>query len=219
MTPALDLRLYLVVGAGDCAGRPLDWVVGEAVAGGVTSVQLREKQAETGDFAALGRRVKALLDPLGVALVINDDLEAALACDAAALHVGQEDLPPAEARARLPRPSRLGLSITADEDLPSARAGFADHVGIGPVFSTATKPDAAPALGLAGLARLRAALPDLPAVAIGGIDRTNAGAAMATGVDGLAVVSAIAGAQSPRLAAATLRKIIESVLTEREGKR
>ncbi|MEO1192305.1 MAG: thiamine phosphate synthase, partial [Pseudomonadota bacterium] len=196
--------------------RPLMEVITQALAGGVTAVQLREKQASSADLAALGRAAKALLEPLGVPLIINDDLQAALDCRAAALHIGQEDVPPSEARAALPAACRLGLSITARQDLDSARQGYADHLGIGPVFSTQTKADAAPALGLDGLADLRAALQDLPAVAIGGISLEQASDVMACGIDGLAVVSAIAGAADPRAAAAAFRARIDPVLEQRE---
>ncbi len=211
-----DLRVYLVIGEADCAGRPIDWVVAEAVAGGVTAVQLREKARSSAEVAALASRLRRQLDPAGVPLIVNDDLEAAIACEAAGLHVGQDDLPAEEARRRLPAGRRLGLSITRLEDLESARSGQADHLGIGPVFATKTKADAAPALGLAGLTRIRAARPLVPAIAIGGITLRNARDVMESGVDGLAVISAIAGAQRPRQAATELRAIVEAVLRERE---
>ncbi len=211
-----DLRVYLVIGEADCVDRPIDWVVAEAVAGGVTAVQLREKERSSAEIAALGSRLRRKLDPAGVPLVINDDLEAAIACGAAALHLGQDDLPADDARKGLPAACRLGLSITSLADLESPQTGYADHLGIGPVYASPTKPDASPALGPEGLARIRALLPEVPAVAIGGITLRNARAVMETGVDGLAVVSAIAGAESPRQAATELRAIVEAVLTKRE---
>jgi len=211
-----DLLLYLVLGAGDCRGRAVEEVVEAAVAGGATCVQLREKRMESATLAALGWRVKAILKPAGVPLVINDDIEAAIACDADGLHVGQEDMPPAAARRALPATMRLGLSITGPADLPTARPGEVDHLGLGPVYRTATKADAAPALGLAGLAALRAAVPDFPVVAIGGITLANAGSVMAMGVDGVAVVSAITGAEDPQRAARDLRAAVEQTLHERK---
>ncbi len=209
------LRLYLVVGEGDCAGRPLDWVVAEAARGGVTAVQLREKDRGSEATAALARRLRAILDPLRIPLVVNDDLEAALASGAAGLHVGQEDMPAIEARARLPGGCRLGLSITRPDEAEAAADTPADHLGVGPVFTTQSKADAAPALGLAGLAEIRRLRPERPIVAIGGIAAETAAAVMATGVEGIAVVSAIASAPDPCRAAQALREIVEQALSER----
>ena len=204
--PAYDLSLYLVVGRADCAGRPLAEVVERAVAGGVTLVQLREKDAPTGVVAALARSLVALLRPLAVPLIVNDDIEAALAADAAGAHVGQQDLDAAEARRRLGPDRILGLSISDDAEADAVDPALVDYLGIGPVYATPTKTDAAPALGAAGLARLRRRWPALPACAIGGIKAENAAEVMAAGVDGLAVVSAIAGAEDPQMAAAALRQ-------------
>ncbi len=209
------LRLYFVVGRADCAGRPLAWVVEQAALGGVTAVQLREKQADSLEVAALATTLQELLDPLAIPLIVNDDLEAALASGAAGLHIGQQDLPVAEARRRLPANCRLGLSITERRDAEAAADSEADHLGIGPVFATGSKADAAPALGLDGLAALSSLRPERPTVAIGGITRERAAAVMATGVAGIAVVSAIASAPDPRSAAQDLRGIVDTALRER----
>ncbi|HKY93712.1 MAG TPA: thiamine phosphate synthase [Kiloniellales bacterium] len=203
--PAFDLRLYLVVGRGDCAGRPLVEVVEAAVAGGVTLVQLREKQLHSAELAALARELLAVLRPLGIPLIVNDDLEAALASDADGLHVGQQDLDAGEARRKLGPDRILGLSISTDAEAHAVDPRIVDYLGIGPVHATPTKTDAGPALGPAGTARLRRRWPAIPACAIGGIKAENAAEVMATGVDGLAVVSAIAGAPDPRAAAEDLR--------------
>jgi len=202
---ALDLSLYLVVGQGDCAGRPLLDVVAAAVAGGVTLVQLREKHLPSGEVAALARDLVGLLRPLAVPLIVNDDLEAALAADADGLHVGQQDTAAVEARRRLGPDRILGLSISNDTEAEAVDPALIDYLGLSPTFATPTKRDAAPALGLAGTARLRRRWPAIRCCAIGGINAANAAEVMATGVDGLAVVSAIAGAPDPRAAAAALR--------------
>lgn len=204
----LDLSLYLVIGRGDCAGRPLLEVVEQAVAGGVTMVQLREKEAPTPRVAELGRSLVALLRPLGVPLIVNDDLEAALSCDADGLHVGQDDLAAAMARSRLPAGKLLGLSVGDAAEARSADPALVDYVGLGPVFATPTKADAGRPLGLEGLTALRRQVTALPAVAIGGIKQENAAAVMGTGVQGIAVVSAIAGAVDPAAAARELRRAI-----------
>jgi thiamine-phosphate pyrophosphorylase len=204
--PAFDLALYLVVGRADCAGRPLSEVVERAVAGGVTLVQLREKNATSNEIAKMARDLLAVLRPKGVPLIVNDDVEAALSAGADGAHVGQADLDAATARRRLGSDRILGLSITSDADAEAVDPSVVDYLGIGPVYATPTKTDAAPALGPAGIARLRRRWPALPACAIGGIKAANAAEVMATGVDGLAVVSAIAGAKDPRAAAQALRQ-------------
>ena len=212
--PAFDLGLYLVIGRADCAGRPLVEVVERAVAGGVTLVQLREKQAASAEVATLARSLLALLRPRGVPLIVNDDIAAALAAGADGAHVGQQDLGAAEARRRLGIERILGLSISNDAEAEAVEPALVDYLGIGPVYATPTKTDAAPALEPAGVARLRRRWPAIPACAIGGIKAANAAEVMATGVDGLAVVSAIAGAEDPRAAAAALR---QAMLRARPG--
>ncbi len=209
------LKLYLVVGEADCGTRPLEWLVEQAVRGGVTAVQLREKACGSAAIVEKAKNLRRLLDPLGIPLVINDDLEAAIASGAAGLHVGQEDRPVEEARTGLPDCCRLGLSITNSAEALAAEGSAADHLGIGPVCATASKADAAPALGLGGLRQVRALRPERPAVAIGGITLENAASVMAQGVQGLAVVSAIASAKGPLSATRTLRQIVEQALSER----
>ncbi len=213
------LRLYFVVGEADCAGRPLTWVVEEAVQGGVTAVQLREKESDSARFAELAKNLRSILDPLSIPLVVNDDLEAAVASGAAGLHVGQGDMPTAEAREQLPARARLGLSITNREEALAAEDSPADHLGIGPVFATASKADASPAIGVAGLADIRGLRPERAAVAIGGISAANAAQVMESGVDGLAVVSTLAAAPDPKSAARELRALIEEALFRRTKSR
>jgi len=204
--PPFDLSLYLVLGRADCAGRPLVDVVAAAVAGGVTLVQLRDKEADSALLADLARALLTVLRPAGVPLIVNDDLEAALASGAEGLHVGQQDTAARDARRRLGPDRILGLSISNDEEADAVDPTLIDYLGLSPTFATPTKTDAAPALGLAGTARLCRRWPAIPCCAIGGIKAANAAAVMATGVDGLAVVSAIAAAPDPRAAAAALRQ-------------
>lgn len=208
--PAFDLTLYLVAGEDACAGRPLESVVAAAVRGGVTLVQLREK---TLDDAALIERARALaaqLAPLGVPLIVNDRVEAALAAGAQGVHLGVEDQDPAEARARLGPDLILGVSAGTPEEAARVDPSVADYAGIGSVFPTPSKADAGAAIGISGLAALARGLP-LPAVAIGGIDADNAEAVMASGAaQGVAVVSAICGAADPEAAARALRRAVEA---------
>ena len=202
-----SLRLCLVTDRSFLRGTSLSDVVAAAVRGGVTSVQLREKTLDIVAFAELGRAIKELLLPLGVPLIINDHAEVAAAVGADGLHVGQSDLPAEAARALLGRNATIGLSITAIEQLRKPDVRFADYLGVGPIFATPTKPDAAEAMGLKGLAAARS-MSALPMVAIGGISQTNAAETMAAGANGVAVVSAIMGAADPEQAARALARAV-----------
>ena len=128
-----QLRLYLVTDRDLSLGRPLEEIVTEAVAGGATMVQLREKEASTADFVALARQLKAALAPLGVPLIINDRIDVALAADADGVHIGQSDMPYEDAR-RLLGPSKIiGLSVESLADIEVANLLDVDYIGISPV--------------------------------------------------------------------------------------
>ncbi len=203
-----DYGLYLVTDRGLAEGRELGDIVGEAVAGGVTCVQLREKRCDTRDFIDQARRLMALLEPAGIPLIINDRLDVALAVGAAGVHLGQKDMAIADARRLAGSRMIIGISAESLEDAVRAEAEGADYIGISPVFATATQADAAPPLGIEGVRRIRAAV-TLPLVGIGGISRDNAGAVIAAGADGVAVVSAIVAAKCPRSAARELRELVD----------
>jgi len=200
------LRLYLVTDQALTRGRPLADVVAAAVQGGVTCVQLREKQLGTREFLAQALILKAMLAPLGIPLVINDRIDIALACGADGVHLGQNDLPADEARKLLPPGVFIGWSVESMDDVQQSVALPVDYLGVSPIFSTPTKTDTKDPWGLEGLAVVRAATP-LPLVAIGGIHRGNARDVLRAGADGLAVVSALCGADDPRAVAATLRAL------------
>jgi thiamine-phosphate pyrophosphorylase len=194
-----SLRLCLVTDRSFLRDTSLPDVVAAAVDGGVTMVQLREKTLDIVAFAELARAIKELLPP-GVPLIINDHAEVAAAVGADGLHVGQGDLLAEAARALLGPTVAIGLSITSIEQLDKADVRFADYLGVGPIFATPTKPDAAAPMGLDGLAAVRART-TLPIVAIGGISEANAAETIAAGADGIAVVSAIMGAADAGAAA------------------
>lgn len=200
------LDLYLVTDHAFCAALGIERVVAEAVAGGVTMVQLRDDDTPTDELIAIARRLGAILAPTGVPLIVNNRVDVAVAA-AAGLHVGQGDLPAVTARARLGAAAILGLSITDPRQLASVDPAIVDYLGVGPIFATATKPDAAPAMGLLGLAAARAGT-RLPIVAIGGLDLTNTAAAIRAGADGVAVVSAICADADPRAAARALARTV-----------
>ena len=204
---AFDLRLMLVTDPAMTRARGLVETVLAAVAGGVTIVQLRDKQASDDDLLATATALRERLAPLGVPLIVNDRPQVARAAGAAGVHVGQGDEDAAAARALLGPDALIGLSVTNADEIATVDAGVVDYVGLGPVVASATKADAAPALGLAGIREIGAALP-VPWIAIGGIDATNAAAVMAAGAAGIAVVSAICAADDPAAAAAALRRAI-----------
>lgn len=203
------LKLYLVTDRPLSLGRDIEDIVREAVEGGATIVQLREKECPTGEFVALARRLKALLAPLGVPLIINDRVDVALAADADGVHIGQSDMPYEDARRLLGKDRIIGLSVENFEDLERANALDVDYVGISPVYGTPTKSDTAEPFGLEGLQRA-VTLSAHPTVAIGGMNAGTIGEVIAAGADGVAVVSAICSAPSPRKAAEELSTIINT---------
>lgn len=200
------LRLYLVTDQALTRGRPLADVVAAAVQGGVTCVQLREKQLGTREFLAQALILKALLAPQGIPLVINDRIDIAMACGADGVHLGQNDFPVDEARKLLPPDVFIGWSVESMNDVQQSAALPVDYLGVSPIFSTPTKTDTKDPWGLEGLAVVRAAT-RLPLVAIGGIHARNALDVLCAGADGLAVVSALCAADDPRAAAATLKAL------------
>ena len=202
-----DLSLYLVTDRSLSAGRELEYIVGEAVRGGVTMVQLREKQCSSREFYQLALGLKKCLAPWRVPLIINDRLDIALACDADGLHLGQSDLPCGIARKIIGKNKIIGLSVENVMDVAEANREEVDYIGISPVFSTPTKRDTAPELGLEGVREI-ALMTRCPAVAIGGINIRNAQAVIAAGADGISVVSAIMSAPDPRLAASELIHVV-----------
>ena len=199
------LKLYLVTDRDLSLGRSLEEVVREAVAGGVTMVQLREKDAATGEFIELGRRLKAVLKPLGIPLIINDRVDVALAVDADGVHIGQSDRSYDDARRLLGPDKIIGLSVENFKDLEVANGLDVDYIGISPVYGTPTKTDTAEPFGLDGL-RKAVQMSVHPTVAIGGMNASTIRDVMAAGADGVAVVSAICSAPSPHTAAEELKR-------------
>lgn len=217
MRPGLDPTLYLVTDTALSRPRSVADVVRAAVAGGVTAVQVRDKTASRRELYALTLAVReALAATPGVALFVNDAVDVALLAGADGVHIGQDDLPPAEVRALLGPDRLLGLSAGTAAEMAATLAlppGTVDVVGIGPVWSTPTKPDAGTGLGPGGVAALaaQARAAGLRSLAIGGIDAARA--ASVTAVDGVCVVSAICAAADPEAAARELRSALATVAT------
>ena len=203
-----QLRLYLVTDRPLAMGRELEWIVAEAVKGGATMVQLREKDIDTRGFIELARRLQPMLKEAGVPLIINDRVDVALAVDADGVHIGQSDMPYEIARRLLGPDKIIGLSVENMDEVREANSLDVDYIGVSPVYSTATKTDTAPPFGLDGL-REAVRLSRHPAVAIGGMNASTAPEVLKTGVDGIAVVSAICSAPDPCTAARLLSQLPE----------
>jgi thiamine-phosphate pyrophosphorylase len=217
LTNRADYSLYLVTDRGLAGPRELFDIVEAAVVGGVTVVQLREKHCTTREYVDLARALRDRLAPYSVPLVINDRLDVVLAAEADGLHVGQQDLSCRDARRILGPDRLLGVSIHSPSEAMAAVEEGADYLAVCPIYDTATKADAAPPLGLEGLAQVRDAV-QLPLVAIGGLNGQNSAAVIGAGADGIAVVSAIVAASDPQLAADQLRAAVASGRGEHRGR-
>lgn len=195
-------RLYLVTDDQQPVD-VLETVVAEAVAGGVTMVQIREKHGDVRAFIERAQAIRELLQGSNVPLIINDRVDVALAVNADGVHLGQSDMPAILARQLIGPDKLLGLSVETEQQLQDAQLLPVDYLGISAIFATPTKTDLKKQWGIVGL-RQAVAHSALPLVAIGGINEANMADIMATGVDGIALVSAICQASCPRTAAQNL---------------
>jgi thiamine-phosphate pyrophosphorylase len=207
MRPDFDLSLYLVTDRELSLNRPLNEVVDKAANGGVTMVQLREKKASTREFISEALKIKPILKNLGIPLIINDRVDVALAIDADGVHLGQSDMHWTIARRLLGPDKLIGLSIEEINQLKEANKADIDYIGISPVFTTSTKTELEHGLGLKGTAEI-AKKSKHPSVAIGGINTDNARDIMATGTNGISVVSAICSTPDPGNAAKELIRLV-----------
>lgn len=206
-----ELRLYLVTDRKLAGERDFLSVVRQAVEGGVSIVQLREKCIGTREFIDLALRLKELLKPYGVPLIINDRVDVALASDADGVHIGQSDMPYEMARAILGPSKIIGLSVEDFDQVIQANALDVDYIAVSPVFATPTKTDTAEPFGLEGLEKA-VRMSVHPTVAIGGMNEMTAAAVMDCGTDGIAVISAILCADDPAAASKKLLEIVNSSL-------
>ncbi len=204
----IDFRLYLVTDRVLSVGRPLEKIVRESAAGGMTVVQLREKYAGAREFLEQAFLLRQVASELGIPLIINDRVDIALACRADGVHLGQEDMHCALARRIAGKDMIIGVSVSTADEALEAEADGADYLGVGPLFPTPTKADALPATGLGVLGVIRRAV-RIPLVGIGGINYTNGGDVISAGADGVAVVSAIIASPDPGAAAQALRSAID----------
>ncbi|SMC27690.1 thiamine-phosphate diphosphorylase [Desulfacinum hydrothermale DSM 13146] len=211
---AVDWSVYVVTDSRCTGGRPLARVVEAALRGGAGVVQYREKQAGTRTMVREAAALLEMCQAYGASFFVNDRIDVALAVGAHGVHLGQDDMPIAEAR-RLLGPRRIiGVTVHNAEEIRRAEAEGADVLSIAPVFATATKPDHQTPLGLDGLRRL-AALCRGPVVAIAGITVERAPDVIRAGVDGVCVVSAVMAAPDPEAATRELRRRVEEAKAER----
>lgn len=195
-----SLRLYVITDHGLARGRDEVAVVRAALKGGATAIQLRGKGQDARALCELGRALLRETQAAGALLFVNDRLDVAQAIGADGVHLGQDDLPCADAR-RIAGPGLLiGVSAESPRLAAAAKSDGADYVGTGSVYATSSKPDAGEPIGLPGLQAVVEAT-DLPVVAIGGISASNAAPCLAAGACGVAVISAVIGAQDPEAAA------------------
>ena len=205
-----SLRLYAVTDRAWVGRQTLCQQVEAALQGGVTCVQLREKHLDRDAFLAEARQLCALCRRYGVPFIVNDDLDVALACGAAGIHVGQDDMPAAEVRRRAGRRLIVGVSAHTPEEARLAEAAGADYLGAGAVFGSATKTDAS-LLTPAGLQAVCAAV-HIPVVAIGGVNARNILQLQGSGAAGAAVVSGIFGAPDITAACRALRALADTMV-------
>ena len=202
------LKLYFICGTTTCLGKDLYTVVEDALKGGITLFQFREKgegALEGSEKVELAIKLQDLCKKYNVPFIVNDDIELALEIDADGVHVGQDDLGVDEIR-KLMSNKIIGLSIGNEEELKQSKVEYVDYVGVGPVYVTQSKDDAGGAIGYEGLELMRRFLPQMPLVAIGGIQTQHIKDIMKTNVDGVSIISAISYSDNIEK---TVREMIE----------
>lgn len=190
----INWELYVITDAKLSRGRSHREVIQAAIAGGATVVQYREKETGTRRMVEEAQELRALCRHMGVPFIVNDRLDVALAVEADGVHVGQDDMPAKLARKLLGPGKILGVSATNLAEAIQGEKDGADYLGVGPIYATGTKPDAAPPMGATGLAEVVRHV-SIPVIAIGGINASNVDEVIATGADGAAVISAIVSAE------------------------
>jgi thiamine-phosphate pyrophosphorylase len=215
----VDIRLYGIIGPENTGSRDLVACVEQAVAGGATLIQLRDKASEGRALIETARALMRALAGTGVPLLINDRVDIALAAGADGVHLGQSDMSVADARRLLGGDKIIGITLKIEEHARALREQDVDYACIGGVFATMSKDNPDPPVGLAGLAQIaaiaREAKAELPVGAIAGIDRSNLKGVIDSGADGIAVISALFAATDIPAAARELRQAIDEALAAR----
>lgn len=212
----MDYSVYLVTQASHSADRSTPEVVRAAIDGGVSVVQLREKDVPVAERLEIGRAVKDQTDAAGVPLLVNDRVDLALALDADGVHLGDDDLPVDVARDVLGEDAILGRSVSFVEDAVAAEAAGADYLGVGAIYATGSKDDIADDEFDIGPERLGAIADavSIPVVGIGGITADNAAPVVAAGAEGVAVITEITAADDPATATRRLAETVAGARTE-----
>jgi thiamine-phosphate pyrophosphorylase len=214
----VDLRLYAIIDAAVGGGRTLADLA-QRIAESATLVQLRDKHGSTRTLVEEARELTVVLAPLNIPLIINDRVDVALAAEADGVHIGQDDMSPADARLLLGRTAIIGLSIKTVEQAQTVPLEFLDYVAIGGVYGTTSKVDAKAPIGIEGLRAvaqaIRARAAKFPICAIAGINESNAAAVIAAGADGVSVISALSLAKNPKAAAADILRVVDAALAKR----
>lgn len=202
----IDYSLYLVTDRSFLGNRSLKAAVSEAIEGGVTFIQIREKDISTRAFYKIAAEVKEVTDYYKIPLVINDRIDIAQAIDADGVHLGQSDMPIEIARMILGKNKIIGISVKDVKEAIEAEENGADYVGVGTVFYTGTKKDINKPIGLEGLREVCSSI-KIPKVAIGGINKDNLKDILSAGADGAAIVSAILGEVDIKEASKLIKKL------------
>ncbi len=186
----LNYELYLITDRRFLKGRELKKVVEDAILGGVTIVQVREKDVSTREFYNVAKEVKEVTDHYKVPIIINDRLDIAQAINAHGVHLGQKDMQLNIARRILGKDKIIGISVGNIKEALEAENNGADYLGIGTIFPTGSKKDVDAIIGIDGLSKIKNNI-SIPSVAIGGINKTNFKDVLNTGIEGISVISAI----------------------------
>ncbi|WP_144493906.1 thiamine phosphate synthase [Bacillus sp. WP8] len=206
-----QLSVYFIMGTANSTRQPLD-IVKEAIQGGITMFQFREKgenalQAE--EKKQLARQIQALCQEANVPFIVNDDVQLAIDLDADGVHVGQEDANAQDVRQRIGN-KILGVSTHNLDEVKQAMKDGADYVGMGPVYPTETKKDTRSVQGVSLITEVRRHGLQIPIVGIGGITYDKAAPVIQAGADGVSIISAISQSADPKKAAEKLKSLVEA---------
>jgi len=206
---AIDYSLYLITDRSFLNGRSIASCVSEAIEGGVTLIQVREKNISTREFFKVAKEVKEVTNKYNIPLIINDRIDIALAIDADGVHLGQSDMPIEMARKILGKDKIIGISAGSLSEALEAEQNGADYLGIGTVFFTGTKNDIEEPIGIEGLKEIVNNI-KIPSVAIGGINKNNCAEVMSAGVNGISLISAILSNDNIQASSRNLRNIVNN---------
>jgi thiamine-phosphate pyrophosphorylase len=203
----MNFDLYVITDETIAGGRSHAEIARLAVLGGAGIIQLRDKGRSCADLTVVGKEIAAITLKAGAGFIVNDRLDVAVACGADGVHLGQDDMRVSTARQLAPPGFIIGVSVGTVEEAEEAEREGADYVALSPIFSTASKDNAGPGLGLGRLRKIRHAV-SLPVIAIGGISLKNAGDVIEAGADGIAVISSVVASPDITAAARDLKGLV-----------